>query len=395
MIPKIKKLAIVSTHPIQYNAPLFRLLAERSKLAVKVFYTWGQAQDAVYDPGFGKERRWDIPLLEGYDYLFLPNTAKDPGSHHFGGIVNPTILTELQAYQADAILVYGWSFRSHLQVLRYFKGKVKLLFRGDSNLLDEPTDFSLKKVLRRLFLSWVYRQVDTALYVGTANRAYYQRHGLRGDKLVFAPHAIDNDRFAGDAEARASAARSWRSHLGIPAEALVFLFVGKLEAKKNPRLLLEAFGQIKHPDARLLFVGNGPEESLLKAQATTNPRVLFIDFQNQQQMPLVYRLGDVLVLPSQGPGETWGLAVNEAFACARPAIVSDKVGCAADLVQPGRSGWIFPSGELQALRKSMEAALAMGKDGLAVLGRQAHQVIQSWSFTVIAEALEKTVNHAD
>lgn len=391
----MKRLAIITTHPIQYNAPLFRLLEERNHIGIKVFYTWGQAQDAVYDPGFGKERRWDIPLLEGYDYQFLPNTTQDPGSHHFGGIVNPTIINELKAFAPDAILVYGWSFRSHLQVLRYFKGKKNLLFRGDSTLLDEVSGFSFKKSLRRLVLRWVYGHIDVALYVGQANRAYFAQCGLGEAQLQFAPHAIDNARFAADAVEREAAATAWRTQLGIPGEAVVFLFAGKLEAKKNPRLLMEAFQQMPAANARLIIVGNGKEEAELKALAQADSRIIFLDFQNQQQMPLVYRLGDVLVLPSQGPGETWGLAVNEAFACGRPAIVSDKVGCAADLILPGRTGWVFPSGDVEALRSCMQAALSLGKAGLSKMGAQAVHFIQSWSFEAVAEAIEKAVTDAN
>ncbi len=58
-------------------------------------------------------------------------------------------------------------------------------------------------------------------------------------------------------------------------------------------------------------------------------------------MPILYRLGNVFCLPSKGPGETWGLAVNEAMASSRPVIVSNKVGCAADLVSEGANGYLF------------------------------------------------------
>src|ERR1700752_1695452 len=121
----MKKLAIVSTHPVQYNAPLFRLLAERNKIQLKVFYTWSQSESgSIFDPGFGIEKKWDIPLLDGYEHCFVPNTAADPGSHHFTGIKNPGLVNDIKEYQPDAILVYGWNFHSHLKVMRYFKGRV-------------------------------------------------------------------------------------------------------------------------------------------------------------------------------------------------------------------------------------------------------------------------------
>lgn len=85
----MKRLAIISTHLIQYNAPLFQLLSERKNIAIKVFYTWGQSKDAVYDARFGAVRSWDIPLLNGYEHVFVHNTSKHPDSNHFRGIINP------------------------------------------------------------------------------------------------------------------------------------------------------------------------------------------------------------------------------------------------------------------------------------------------------------------
>src|SRR5215217_7645662 len=131
------RLAIVTTHPIQYYAPVFKLLTERKRVDVKVFYTWGTSAQHKHDPGFGRTIDWDLPLLEDYDYEWLENTSGNPGSHHFKGIINPDIIDRINAYQPGAILVFGWAYSSHLKVLRYFKGKVPVWFRGDSTLLDE------------------------------------------------------------------------------------------------------------------------------------------------------------------------------------------------------------------------------------------------------------------
>ncbi len=116
------KLAVVTTHPIQYYAPIFQELAARKNINLKVFYTWPQSQQAKFDPGFGKTVEWDVPLLEGYSYTFVENVAKNPGSHGFWGIYNPTLVGEIEAWQPDALLVFSWSYRSNLGVLWHFKG---------------------------------------------------------------------------------------------------------------------------------------------------------------------------------------------------------------------------------------------------------------------------------
>ena len=134
----MKKLAIISTHPIQYNAPLFTLLYTRNKISIKVFYTWGEeVLKNKFDPGFGKTIEWDIPLLQGYDYCFVKNRAKNKGSHHYKGIDNPTLISEMVAWDPDAILVYGWSFKSHLKALRYFHKRRPVFFRGDSISIEQ------------------------------------------------------------------------------------------------------------------------------------------------------------------------------------------------------------------------------------------------------------------
>ena len=385
------RLAIITTHPIQYNAPWFKLLNERGIVCPKVFYTWGEASvQNKYDPGFKKVIEWDIPLLEGYDFSLVKNIAADPGSHHFNGIDNPTLMKEIINWKPDAILIFGWKFKSHLKVLRQFKGKIKILFRGDSNLLDEQPGFTFKKLLRRAFLIWVYRHVDKALYTGTANRAYYLAHGLKDEQLLLAPHAIDNRRFMDDINNRQ------RSELGISAKAIVFIFAGKFEVKKNLGLLLDAFIKLPGCNAHLLLVGNGELEVQLKLKTSLQlpdikARIHFLPFQNQQQMPGVYRLGDVVVLPSQGPAETWGLTVNEAMACAKAVLVSDKCGCAADLVKTGVNGYVFKSNDSGDLFNKMNILLA-NELQIISMGKQSFQLIQQWMFEHICIAVEKCVN---
>ena len=68
------RLAIVSTHPIQYNAPAFRSLASNPDLEVHVFYEW--EGPGTLDPEFGQAVKWDVPLLDGYDHTFVPNAAR-------------------------------------------------------------------------------------------------------------------------------------------------------------------------------------------------------------------------------------------------------------------------------------------------------------------------------
>ncbi len=343
-----------------------------------------------FDPGFGKVVEWDIPLLEGYAYEFLENSAADKGSHHFKGIVNPTIIQRIEKYNPDALLIFGWSFQSHLKLLRHYSKKKMILFRGDSTLLDEQPGF--RSLLRKLFLKWVYRHIDYALDVGRNNYYYFRKMGLKKNQLVLAPHAIDNKRFSAEGEKKAEQAAVLRRSLGIHAERIVFLFAGKLEEKKDVRTLLNAFKQsgLGHR-AELLIVGNGPQEAELKASFNELPSVHFMDFQNQSLMPTVYRMGDVFVLPSKGPGETWGLALNEAMACSKVVLASDRCGGAPDLIDEGLNGYIFRAGDAEGLSARMIQMTDAGRESLNQMGHHSSKKIQSFSFESFCEATEHIV----
>lgn len=384
-----KKLAIVTTHPIQYYAPLFKMLAKRGVISIKVFYTWSQSQQgAKYDPGFGKSIEWDIPLLEGYDYTFVNNTSSKPGTHHFTGIINPTLNTEVKEWKPDALLVIGWSFKSHFQSMRYFHKKIPILFRGDSTLLAEK--WGLRKIIRTIFLRWVYRHIDYALYVGTNNKLYYLRHGLKERQLIFAPHAVDNERFFDRDNIYSKRSLEWRNSLGINNTDVVFLYAGKLEYKKNPGLLIRAFIQIQPPKIHLIILGNGPLEKRLKNKYEGINNLHFIDFQNQSQMTVVYRLGDVFVLPSKGPIETWGLSVNEAMASSRAIIVSTRCGCGIDLIKEGVNGYIFRRNNLKDLVNKMNLVIK-NKSRLQEMGNKSLEIIKEWSFEKICSPIEQIV----
>ena len=386
------KLAIVSTHPIQYYAPVFRALAASDRIDPKVFYTWSQAAGrGTFDPGFGAEVKWDIPLLDGYAHQFVRNAARRPGTGHFGGIHTPSLIRDIEAWGPDAVLVYTWNSRAHLAALRHFKKRLPVLFRGDSTLIDDRVWW--RALMRRAFLSWVYSHVDVAIAVGTHNRNYFAWCGLPFSRIALAPHSIDTLRFASDSAAHERRAAEWRYSLGIHRDSIVILFAGKLQRKKNPQLLLEAFRDLDR-HAHLVFVGAGELESELRSCSRNIERVHFMAFQNQSVMPSVYRLGDLFVLPSQGPEETWGLALNEAMASGRPVIASSKVGGACDLITPGTTGWVFESGNGKELAERLRVALAGGRAMLQAMGAAAQASSARWSCEESARLIGDAVQAA-
>lgn len=389
----MKKLAIVSSHPIQYNAPLFKQLSLNKEFTIKVFYTWEQSKlGNIKDPDFNIYRDIDFDLLKGYDFCFVQNTAKNPGSHHYFGINNPTLNINITSFQPDAILIFGWSFKSHLALMKYFKGKIPIIFRGDSTLLDNTREFIsiLKNSMRRLFLRWVYKHIDFAIFVGKSNYDYYISMGLQKKQLFYAPHAIDNNRFNTINEQQQKELSIFKKKIGIQEHDFVFLFVGKFEEKKNPLLLINVFKKLQYSNIKLLLIGDGILFKSIKIEIQTDSRIISLGFQNQSIMPIVYRMGSVLVLPSKGPNETWGLAMNEAMACGLPIIASDKCGGAIDLINQN-TGIVFKSNNKDELLDAMLFFITQQKN-CKLMGKNAHNYIQKFNYSATIKSLHFLIN---
>jgi glycosyltransferase involved in cell wall biosynthesis len=345
------RVAIVVSHPIQYYSPWFRWLAGNG-WNIRVFYLWDFGVAAHRDREFGRAVTWDTDLLSGYEHEFVPNRATRPGTHHLRGLDNPDLPRRLAAWRPDAVLFFGYKYLTHLRLI--FGSRYPLVFRGDSHLLDQAAPAWIK---RRL-LGAVYRRFAAVTYVGQANLGYFRALGVPDAKLFHAPHAVDATHFTATPE-RVAAAAALRSELGLTGHRIL-LFAGKLIAKKQPRELLAAF--LARPAARwaLVFVGDGDELPALRALAATQPdhAVRFLPFANQSEMPVRYLLADAFALPSRGPEETWGLAVNEAMHLGVPCLVSDRVGCQQDLVTEGETGWVFAATDPQALPAALARAQA-------------------------------------
>lgn len=378
------KIAFIVSHPIQYYAPLYRRLAARNDVQIKVFFTWHGGEQAQLDHGFGKDVAWDIPLTDGYEFEVVSNRARNPGTHHFSGLKNSYLVRSILKWKPDAVHITGYAWQSHLGAMRALSwARVPVLFRGDSHLLDGRGAW-WRWQIKRALLTKVFSWPAAFLCVGRANKDYYRAFGVPEEKLFDCPHSIEVERFAEpQAELEAKAA-AWRGELGVGPDQKAVLFAGKLEDKKQPLPLMRAFLHCQLKGFILVMAGDGkwgPQVRELAGQYPERFRVL--PFQNQSKMPLVYRLGDLLVLPS-AYGETWGLAVNEAMACGRPALVSDRVGCHLDLIQPGVNSDVFAAGNWRDFQNKLK--------GLAVMNWQSRQKdIQAWAKHWSIQKTEETL----
>lgn len=393
------RLAVVLSHPTQYFSPWFRYIAANTNIEIKLFYLWDFGVESRHDRNFGHTLKWDIPLLEGYAYEFISNASRDPGTHHFFGLNNPGLVSSLAQWKPDTVLLFGYNYASHLIVLLSWSlRKIPMLQRGDSHDLARKAGWKPK--LNRFLRSLIFKRFAAFLSVGKANADYLRNSGVAEKRIHFVPHCVDNLRFQSSIVPATKDAAEWRQELGIPESAIVFLFAGKFENKKRPQDLIQAFlamlskeASFEPPQTVLVLVGAGKLEAQLRLLAgeQLGQTIFFVPFQNQTQMPKVYALANILVLPSLGDGETWGLAVNEAMNMGVPAIVSSHVGCGPDIVKNSMTGWVFEAGNFDALCSAMIQMLALGKDGLAMKGASAKALMQKYSYEAATAGLVKSL----
>jgi glycosyltransferase involved in cell wall biosynthesis len=345
----MRRVAVVASHPIQYQAPWFRALAQVCDLSV--WFCHRQSAEDQGRAGFGQAFDWDVPLLEGYHHEWLNNVAARPDVSRYAGCDTPEVADRLAQGRFDACIVNGWYLKSYLQAIRASRALgTRVLVRGDSHLRVARS--RVIRIAKYFPYRWLLNRVDAYLVVGRANREYLEHYGVSPSRMFFAPHFVDNDRFADAANLARSRGviATRREQWGASTADTVFLYAGKLLDLKRVGDFIAAIAAAhrQHAGVRGAIVGSGPAESALRALSRREAApVVFAGFSNQQDMPACYAAADCLVLPSAT--ESWGLVVNEAMASGLPAIVSDRVGAGPDLIEDGVTGHIYPMGDLDAL----------------------------------------------
>lgn len=341
------RLAILTSHPIQYHAPLFREIARR--IDCHVFYAHRATPEQQASAGFDAAFEWDVDLTSGYANSFLNNIADRPSVERFAGCDTPEIGERLRDGRFDALLVTGWGQKSSLQGIWAAKrAGLPVMVRGDSQL-DTPRS-GLKRAGKSLAYPIFLSAFDAALYVGVRSKAYYRHYRYPEPRLFFSPHCVDNQWFA--ERATPAARQALRTEIGAAPDEPIVLFAGKLQALKRPVDVVEAAAQAR-TRPRVMVAGSGAMAAEMQARAhALGVKMDMLGFRNQSQMPAVYAAADVLMLSSDW--ETWGLVCNEALACGRPILVSSSVGCGDDLAADEMAGARYPTGDAAQAAQALD-----------------------------------------
>ncbi len=385
---------MVASHVVQYSTSSYRKIAEDPRLDLLVAFCSMQGAESHIDPEFGVKVAWDVPLLDGYPWVLLPNRSPRPAVSGLG-LINPGLWKLIRDGKFDAIYPCGYNFASAwIAILAAKRFGVPILLSSEAYGLRSLRNWEVQSKwrlqLKRLRARLILSLGDAFLALSSGAAAHLKELGLREDRVFLARYEVDNDWWKARADEvnREAVRRDWK----IPPSSPVVLFCAKMQKWKAPHDLLEAFALANHPDSYLVFAGEGPLRNSIEERARAlgiSDRVRMLGFVNQSQLPAVYCAADLLVLPSLYEG--FGLVVNEAMLCGCPVVISDCVGAKYDLVREGENGHVFPARNVSALAEILRNDLS-NREKLSRMGAAARKRMETWSPREYVETVATAVD---
>lgn len=391
---KAVRLAYLVTHPIQYQAPLLRRISQEPDIDLTVYFGSDFSVRGYKDQGFGVEVKWDVPLLEGYKYEFLPRILDNSGSPDHLRPLNRGFLSRF--LKQDVLWTHGYSSINSLHAMMAAKALgLPVLLRAEPWLSDRPRS-NWKLMAKKAYFQALSRLVDATLPIGSLNSQYWTYYFGDDIPQFLFPYAVDNQYFQQRAAQAAAGRTDLQQEFQLDPARPVILFASKLQNRKHCDHLLEAYLKLSpapgvDPYPYFVIVGDGEQRAQLEARVkeTGCTSVRFAGFRNQAELPRFFDLCDVFVLPSRH--EPWGLIVNEVMNAGRPVIVSTDVGSQHDLVTDGVEGCVFPVGDIDALTGALRRVFATPETAKQ-MGRAALDRINRWSFEEDVRGLRQALS---
>jgi glycosyltransferase involved in cell wall biosynthesis len=389
--PRRYRLAAVTSHPVQYQAPLFQRLAADGRIDLTVFYGHDGSIVGEADRDFGIPIAWDRSLLDGYSWIFLRRTAdRRDAIHRLAS--EARIIGHLRRGRFDAVFIHSYATR--LSLLAYvgaLTSSTPVLLRTESERLRKRHRWV--EALKYGCLRPLFAGTSAFLVIGVANRLFFEHYGVDASRQFFTPYAVDNGYF-GQQRGQLQDSRPLLRHgYGFPDDVVVVGFSGKLIPRKGVDDLLEAIATLQRDGLRIgaLIVGEGGDRAQVEASVRARGLgwIVFAGFKNQSKLASCYVCMDLFALPSRF--DTWGLVVNEAMLFGLPVIASTHVGAALDLIEHGHNGYIYPAGDVDGLTEALRR-LVRSPDRRCQFGRRSSEIVQRYSYDAcvrgILEALE-------
>jgi glycosyltransferase involved in cell wall biosynthesis len=292
----------------------------------------------------------------------------------------------------NVLLLPGWGYVYALSALAWaIEREVPAVAISDSTGMDKP-----RNTFREALKTRIVRIFSSGLVAGKRSGEYLVKLGLPRERIFQGCDVVDNRHFEEGAQTARNIENSLREKLRLPQK--YFLAVSQFIPEKNLIHLLQAYARYRKAGApgnwQLVLVGSGElkeELSISSSDLSINTNLFFVGKKNYDELPAYYGLAGAFVLPSVS--ETWGLVVNEAMAAGLPVLVSERCGCADDLVKEGMNGYTFNPYNIDALTQHM-LRMAGGVYELNAMAQASRKIISRWTVEFCAENTLKAAEAA-
>ena len=297
----------------------------------------------------------------------------------------------LSDHGAEVVAIPGWSGYHALIGLRVArKRSIPVVLMSESQEVDFP---------RTWFKEWIKRRYlklcQAALVGGTPHQAYLEKLGMDAGRIFHGYDIVDNAYFARRAEEARAKAETLRWQHGLPVR--YFLASARFIEKKNLQNLISAYAGYRQAVADktgscdvcldLMLLGDGelrPQFETLVAELGLQDFVHLPGFKQYPELPIFYGLASAFIHASTS--EQWGLVVNEAMASGLPVLVSERCGCAPDLVKDGVNGFAFDPYDASVMTALM-LKMAGWECDLHTMGQASREIVDRWGPQAFAEGL--------
>jgi glycosyltransferase involved in cell wall biosynthesis len=361
------RITFLVERPTQFEAPFFRHAARDSVHQLRVLFSAPDLGVATFDPELGREIDWGIDLLGGYSHASCPVRGR---ARWLAG--------ELRRERCDLVITNGYTRREYLVAAALARrAGIRTALRLDSVAFGgTPGGLAARRLLYRLALGRLY---DFFLGVGSLTVEYLEQCGVTPPRIGLFPYAVDVEHFRHGSMLSAEARTAGRLRLGVPAGSKLVLAVAKLNAREAPLDLLHALPSLD-ADLRLVIAGDGPWRGELERLAagmggSAADRVRFLGYVAYPELPALYAAADLFVHAARE--ERWGVSVAEALACGLPVLASSRVGAGRDLIDPGRNGFVYASGDAAELASRAAEALALPRSDVEAASRE---ILARWDY---------------
>ncbi|GAB3547041.1 glycosyltransferase family 4 protein [Noviherbaspirillum agri] len=309
------RIALITNHPPPFRIPIYDRLAGMRDVELQVIFC------SEREPN----RQWELPPLR-FNHVFLKERFVSRGSNFIHN--NPDVIPALKQFAPDVIVTTGFN-PTYLYAFAYaaFNGIAHVPMTDGTDASEQS--FSLwHKLIRRL----VYSRSRAFLAASRGGQRLYESYGIPTERCFLSCLCIDN--------------KAYRRAASVEEKTYDLIFCGRIVPAKNPLFALEVArrtAELLGRKVRLLYVGNGEQESFVQSQAAAHSDLVDVSFHghaSQEELPALYGSARIFLFPTMG--DVWGVVANEACAAGLPVLVSPHAGVAGELVVDGENGFVRP-----------------------------------------------------